>query len=336
MEGKMDHHLLQLANTSTTPNKPMVVLGSIELSRIGKNWREADLDTLYDPPVTAARMNQAGLHLHWSDPDHRRRLRIKDQQRRWLSVFSLWIYPKTPIKNHKSANVKTSPASTSTDCIMIASNKCSFQPTAPAQTRLDHPIDWRGPEKFRSSFAWWLEAWVRVAMLQQEQTWNRSEYSQSGKLACFFLMYLYDSMILLYVPVTYVIQETSKSHHLWLAVGAQQQSLTLWKESSIRDKVKSIHGLNSLCSGMVILFSIRMQFSSRCSPSDPSVNGGTDMTHQTTPSRRCLSDVADNAHQRRIRCEDRKILKLIKHTSDSAWVELRETSGDSVKIHKFR
>ena len=123
-------------------------------------------------------------------------------------------------------------------------------------------------------------------MLQQEQTQNRSEYSQSGKLACFFLMYLYDSMILLYVPVTYVIQETSKSHHLWLAVGAQQQSLTLWKESSIRDKVKSIHGLNSLCSGMVILFSIRMQFSSRCSPSDPSANG--DMTHQTTPSQGLL------------------------------------------------
>ena len=38
------------------------------------------------------------------------------------------------------------------------------------------------------------------------------------------------------------------------------------------------------------------------------------MTHQTTPSRCCLGDVADNAHQRRIRCEDRKILKLIKHT----------------------
>ena len=93
-------------------------------------------------------------------------------------------------------------------------------------------------------------------------------------------------MILLYVPVTYVIQETSKSHHLWLAVGARQQSLTFWKESSIRDKVKSIHGLNSLCSGMVILFPIRIQFSSRCSPSDPSVNG--DMTHQTTPSQRLL------------------------------------------------
>lgn len=48
-----------------------------------------------------------------------------------------------------------------------------------------------------------------------------------------------------------------------------KQCLTLWKQSSIWDKVKSNLGFkNSLCSGMVILFSIRMQFSSRCSPSD--------------------------------------------------------------------
>lgn len=141
------------------------------------------------------------------------------------------------------------------------------------------------PEKFRSSFAWWLEGWGSQCFNKNKPETDLKK-KKSGKLACFFLMYLYDSMILLYVPVTYVIQETSKSHHLWLAVGAQQQSLTLWKESSIRDKVKSIHGLNSLCSGMVILFSIRMQFSSRCSPSDPSVNG--DMTHQTTPSQRLL------------------------------------------------
>ena len=92
-KGKWTTIYYKLADTSTTQHKPMVVLGSIELSRIGKIWREADLDTLYHPPATAARMNQAGLHLHWSDPD-RRRLRIKDQQRRWLSVFSLWIYPK--------------------------------------------------------------------------------------------------------------------------------------------------------------------------------------------------------------------------------------------------